>query len=64
MGLVLLNRFSFWHPQSSLSLECELSVVVSNMCIVVKEEPRSSSVNLIVAMDVAMSSELLAVLFC
>ena len=57
MGLVLLNRFSFWHPQSSLSLECELSVVVSNMCIVVKEEPRSSSVNLIVAMDVAMSSE-------
>ena len=57
VGLVLLNRFSFWHPQSSLSLECELSVVVSNMCIVVKEEPRSSSVNLIVAMDVAMSSE-------
>ena len=34
------------------------------MCIVVKEEPRSSSVNLIVAMDVAMSSELLAALFC
>ena len=27
------------------------------MCIVVKEEPRSSSVNLIVAMDVAMSSD-------
>ena len=32
VGLVLLNRFSFWHPWSSLSLECELSVVVSNMC--------------------------------
>ena len=28
---------------------------MSNRCISVKEEPRSSSVNLIVAMDVAMS---------
>ena len=27
------------------------------MCISVKEEPRSSSMNLIVAMDVAMSSD-------
>lgn len=33
------------------------------MCIVEKEEPRSSSMNLIVAMDVAMSSELVSGFF-
>ena len=53
MGLVLLNRFQFLAP-SSLVL-CRELVIVSNRCISVKEEPRSSSVNLIVAMDVAMS---------
>ena len=53
VGLVLLNRFQFLAP-SSLVL-CRELVIVSNRCISVKEEPRSSSVNLIVAMDVAMS---------
>ena len=50
---MLLNRFQFLAP-SSLVL-CRELVIVSNRCISVKEEPRSSSVNLIVAMDVAMS---------
>ena len=59
VGLVSLNRLSFWHSQSDLPFS--LVHCVQHACVVEEEEPRSSSVNLIVAMDVARS--LASVLF-
>ena len=53
VGLVSLNRLSCWHSQSDLPFS--LVHCVQHACVVEKEEPRSSSVNLIVAMDVAKS---------
>ena len=53
VGLVSLNRLSCWHSQSDLPFS--LVHCVQHACVVEEEEPRSSSVNLIVAMDVARS---------